>query len=120
VSRTANIAELKNQLSAYLQFVRAGEEIVIRDRQVPFAKIVPLSPDDFDAEEASLVASGQMLLPKRKFDQKQFWAIGARVPGTRDLTQAIQRAMDAERKDPDACLLGHKRNRSSVRTKSVK
>ncbi len=35
--KTVNIGELKDQLSGYLQYVRNGEEIVIRDRSVPVA-----------------------------------------------------------------------------------
>jgi antitoxin (DNA-binding transcriptional repressor) of toxin-antitoxin stability system len=37
-----NIAELKAQLSSYLQLVCAGEEIMIRDRNLPVAELVPL------------------------------------------------------------------------------
>lgn len=36
--RSVNIAELKNRLSAYIRFARAGEEIVIRDRNLPVAR----------------------------------------------------------------------------------
>ncbi len=54
-----NIADLRNHLTRYLKEVRAGEEIVIRDRKLPFAKIVPLA-HDADAEDVALVASGQM------------------------------------------------------------
>ena len=32
--KTVNIADLKNQLSAYLQLVRNGEEIIVRDRNL--------------------------------------------------------------------------------------
>jgi prevent-host-death family protein len=39
--KTVNIGELKNQLSCYLQYVKNGEEIVIRDRSVPVARILP-------------------------------------------------------------------------------
>jgi antitoxin (DNA-binding transcriptional repressor) of toxin-antitoxin stability system len=118
--RTANVAELKNRLSAYLQLVRAGDEVLVRDRLVPIARIVPLSEEGIDAEEASLVASGQMSLPKRKFDEKHFWSIGARVRKSGDLTNEIRRAMDAERKDTDAGILGHKRSRSSVHPRPSK
>ena len=31
--KSVNIAQLKNRLSSYLNEVRAGEEIVIRDRE---------------------------------------------------------------------------------------
>jgi prevent-host-death family protein len=58
--RSANIAELRNRLSQYLQVVRAGEEIVVRDRQRPIAKIVPFTVDDDEAEDAALVAGGLM------------------------------------------------------------
>ena len=58
--RSTNIADLRNRLTQYLQEVRAGEEIIVRDRQRPIAKIVPFSVDDADADEAALVASGVM------------------------------------------------------------
>jgi prevent-host-death family protein len=57
--RTTNIADLRNHLTRYLKEVRAGEQIVVRDRKLPFAKIVPLAHDE-NAEDAALVASGQM------------------------------------------------------------
>jgi prevent-host-death family protein len=40
--KTVNIGELKNQLSAYLRYVRSGEEVVVRDRGIPVARILPL------------------------------------------------------------------------------
>jgi prevent-host-death family protein len=58
--RSTNIADLRNRLTQYLREVRAGEEIVVRDRQRPIAKIVPLSIGDEAAEDAALVAAGLM------------------------------------------------------------
>ena len=58
--RSTNIADLRNRLTQYLQEVRAGEEIVVRDRQRPIAKIVPFTVDDDDADDAALVAAGLM------------------------------------------------------------
>ena len=58
--RSTNIADLRNRLTQYLQEVRSGEEIVVRDRQRPIAKIVPFSVDDDDAETIALVAGGLM------------------------------------------------------------
>ncbi len=58
--RSANIADLRNHLTQYLQEVRAGEEIIVRDRQRPIAKIVPFTVDDDDADDAALVAGGLM------------------------------------------------------------
>lgn len=63
--KTVNIAELKNRLSTYLRFARNGEEIVIRDRNMPVAKIVPFVPGNASEEELQLVAEGKMTLPER-------------------------------------------------------
>jgi antitoxin (DNA-binding transcriptional repressor) of toxin-antitoxin stability system len=62
--RSVNVAELKNRLSKYLTFAKGGEEIVIRDRDLPVAKLVPFSPDEGSEEELLLVAAGKMRLPK--------------------------------------------------------
>src|SRR5262245_30895213 len=63
--KTANIAELKNNLSSYLKEVKRGREVLVSDRNVPFAKIVPLKQtDDYDAEELELVAKGLITLPE--------------------------------------------------------
>lgn len=35
------IAEFKSRLSAYLRSVRRGQEIVIKDRETPVARLVP-------------------------------------------------------------------------------
>jgi prevent-host-death family protein len=58
--RSTNIADLRNRLTQYLQEVRAGEEIVVRDRQRPIARIVPFTVDDDDADDAALIAGGLM------------------------------------------------------------
>jgi prevent-host-death family protein len=72
--RTVNIGELRNQLSAYLQYVRNGEEVVVKDRNVPVARILPIQARDFAAEEAQLVASGAMKLPEKEMDWELFWS----------------------------------------------
>jgi prevent-host-death family protein len=58
--RSTNIADLRNRLTQYLQEVRAGAEIVVRDRQRPIAKIVPFTVDDDEADDAALIAGGLM------------------------------------------------------------
>jgi prevent-host-death family protein len=62
--RSVNVAELKNRLSKYLRFAKAGEEIVIRDRNLPVAKLGPFSTEEGSEEELLLVAAGKMRLPK--------------------------------------------------------
>src|SRR6516162_11027067 len=104
--RAVQIAELKNSLSAYLQFVRAGEEVVIRDRNVAVAKIVPLDARDGDIEEQALVSEGLMTRPAKRFDPSKFWAVGRGV-GTPELPEsALRRAMDAAREDVNDVILG--------------
>ena len=40
--KSARIADLKNNLSRYLDHVRAGRSVLVLDRDEPVAKIVPL------------------------------------------------------------------------------
>ena len=69
-----NIGELRNQLSAYLQLVRSGEEVVVRDRDLPVARIVPYAAMSASEEEAFLVAAGRLKLPEQEMDWEAFWA----------------------------------------------
>ena|ERR1041385_4251430 len=114
------VSELKNQLSSLLRRVRAGEELLIRDRNLPIARIVPLGNDSMELDEISLVASGQMKLPRKRFSREQFWSIGARRKNSSRVRQAITRAIEAEREETDAGFLGHQRSHSSVRSRSGK
>ena len=41
--KIANIAELKNQLSKFISVVEEGEDVEIRKRNIPVARIVPVS-----------------------------------------------------------------------------
>ncbi len=91
--RSVNIARLKNHLSRYLTEVRRGEEIVIRDRKLPIAKIVPLTETgDLGTEELALVASGQMRGPKRPLP-RGFWS----MPGPRISARRAAAAVVADR-----------------------
>jgi prevent-host-death family protein len=118
--RSVQIAELKNRLSAYLQLVRAGEEVVIRDRAVPIAKIVPLGERDSDLDDQSLAAAGLMKLPEKRFDPARFWAIGRNVRAPKVSRSVLQRAMNAAREDLDVGFLGRKRGGSRLRPLSGK
>lgn len=65
--QTVSIADLKNNLSTGLDRVRNGEELIVKDRNVPIASLIPLAAgEDLDAEEESLVAAGLMRLPLDK------------------------------------------------------
>ncbi len=94
--RIVNVAELKDQLSKYLTFAKGGEEVVIRDRNLPVAKLVPFSAEGADEQELKLVAAGKLRLPKARLDVKQLLKISTgRVAGNKAI-QAI--AADREEK----------------------
>jgi prevent-host-death family protein len=64
LSKGANIAELKNNLSVYLKDVKNGGEVIVSERNVPFAKIVPfVDTDEYETEEQKLVAEGILAPP---------------------------------------------------------
>ena len=87
--RSANVAQLKNQLSKYLSFAKGGEEVVIRDRNLPVAKLVPFSAEDANHQELVLVAAGKLRLPKVRLNVKELLKIPAgRVKGNKAM-QAI-------------------------------
>lgn len=94
--QSVNIAELRSHLSAYLGRARRGEEILIRDRQVAIAKIVPLSKTgNFDEELLDLAAQGLVRLPEKPLDWKTFFSLPAPdVP-----LEKIQAAIEAEREE---------------------
>lgn len=72
--RSANIADLRNHLTQYLKEVRAGQEIIVRDRQRPIAKIVPLTVDDELAADAALIAGGLIRKGERPLPAS-FWKV---------------------------------------------
>jgi len=87
--RSVNVAELKNQLSKYLTYAKSGEEIVIRDRNLPVAKLVPFSADEASQEELLLVASGKMRLPKNSLNVDQLLKIRTGKVSGNDAVQAL-------------------------------
>jgi antitoxin (DNA-binding transcriptional repressor) of toxin-antitoxin stability system len=82
--RTVNVAKLKDQLSKYLTYAKSGEEIVIRDRNLPVAKLVPFSAESADEQELALVATGKLRMPIEHLDIKALLKIPTgRVKGNK-------------------------------------
>ena len=55
----ANVAQLKARLSEYVRQVKSGAEVIITERGVPVARLVPLDPDERRASrEQRLIRSG--------------------------------------------------------------
>jgi len=83
-------------LSAYLGRVRGGEEILIRDRNLAVAKLVPLSKtEDFDEELLELAAQGQLRLPERSLDLRSFFA----MPAPNIAVDKLRAAVEEEREE---------------------
>lgn len=85
--RTANIAQLRDRLTHYLREVRAGQEIVVRDRQRPIARIVPIAPDA-ESDDRELISAGLM----RKATQdlpSTFWRIKRSAVTVRTAAAAV-------------------------------
>ena len=64
--RTVKISDLKARLSAHLQYVRDGEELLVCDRNTPVARIVPCSAEDEPERERRLISRGILVPPKKK------------------------------------------------------
>jgi antitoxin (DNA-binding transcriptional repressor) of toxin-antitoxin stability system len=57
--RTAKISELKAKLSAHIEFVKNGEEVLIFDRNTPVARLIAAGPVEAeDAQMRRLIAKG--------------------------------------------------------------
>jgi prevent-host-death family protein len=71
---TASVSDLKNNLSARLKSVIAGEPLVITDHRKPVAVVYPLDQELMDDHVRSLVARGVVYPPRNpgKFDMEAF------------------------------------------------
>jgi antitoxin (DNA-binding transcriptional repressor) of toxin-antitoxin stability system len=80
-------------LSAYLEQVKNGEELIIKDRNRPVARLVPLTAGGYlDVEEMGLAAAGLIRLPTKSLPDS-FW----QMPAPRvSLTEAVS-AVTSER-----------------------
>lgn len=91
--RRAAVAELKANLSRFLRHVKAGEEVLVTERGIAVARIVPIAKGDEaaddlrDLEREGLVKVGTGTLPK------DFWAL----PRPRDPKGAVRRGLAKER-----------------------
>ncbi|HZS44373.1 MAG TPA: type II toxin-antitoxin system prevent-host-death family antitoxin [Blastocatellia bacterium] len=94
--QTVNIADLKNNLSAYLEKVRRGEELIVKDRNQPIARVLPLrAEEDYELEEEALVAAGLLRLPTAELP-KDFWKTPAPNVPIEKLRAAIRADRDED------------------------
>ena len=71
--RTVNISDLKARLSAHIQLVRNGEEVLVCDRNRPVARIVPCHLDDNSGQERRLIARGVLTPPLKRRAASVSW-----------------------------------------------
>lgn len=86
---TVGVAQLRQNLSAYLRLVARGERLVVTDRNRPVAELGPLTRSDSGL--ARLIATGHVSPPTR-----------ARLPAPLELSgdpSALSRALDELRSD---------------------
>jgi antitoxin (DNA-binding transcriptional repressor) of toxin-antitoxin stability system len=96
--KSVNVAELKNRLSAYLQLVRKGEEIIVRDRDLPIARISPCQTETVSESDRRLIAAGAMKPPARgSVDWKKFWSMPGPDLGEQEARRAILEEREEER-----------------------
>ena len=69
------ISDLKAQLSAHIQLVKDGEEILVCDRDKPVARIVPCRLTGRSQQEQRLVARGVLTLPLKKQPASVSWPV---------------------------------------------
>jgi prevent-host-death family protein len=92
--KTAGVAELKARLSRYLARVKVGEEILVTERGVPVARLVPVRERDAHAALGELERQGLLRLGSGKLP-KGFW----KLPRGRDPQALVRKAVAEEREE---------------------
>jgi prevent-host-death family protein len=71
--RNVNIGELKARLSAYIQSVREGNEVLVCDRNKPVARIIPCRAEGQSEQEQQLIARGVLNPPLKQRSSSATW-----------------------------------------------
>ena len=90
--RTVSVSEAKNSLSALLREIRGGATVVITDRGVPVARLLPtLSGRGLPASAIDLAQQGRLILPERQPNTR--W-LDEPLPRPRAAASAVQALLD--------------------------
>lgn len=98
--KRATISQTKNQLSALLELVKRGEEVLILERDVPIARIVPagkVGKRDSEGRLADLERRGVIRRPRRKPDPDLLDRLGPPPAASGDILEALLKNRDEER-----------------------
>jgi len=93
--KTVNVAKLKAELSAHLQLVKQGEEVLVCERNTPVARIIPYTASDWSEHEQRLIAEGR-LVPPRNRRSKANWVP---QPVGNVSREVMERVWEEERED---------------------
>jgi prevent-host-death family protein len=71
--RTVSVTELKARLSAFLDIVRKGDEVLVTDRGRPIARLAPVTgARSAEGRHEELLRTGRMRSPRARLP-KDFW-----------------------------------------------
>jgi prevent-host-death family protein len=100
VKRTTSVVQLKARLSEYLRLVKGGGELLVTERGVPIARVVPLDEAERKSTRrlrlarAGLIKTGRGRLPKLLQTPPTGESVG---PGVVDALLAERRETGADR-----------------------
>jgi antitoxin (DNA-binding transcriptional repressor) of toxin-antitoxin stability system len=72
--KKANVSDLKNQISRYLDYVKHGETVLVIDRSVPVAELKPVTGKSSSGKLLALERKGIIRLGVGKIPEKFFKA----------------------------------------------
>jgi prevent-host-death family protein len=94
--KVAGVAELKARLASYLKIVKSGSEILITDRGVPIAKLVPIEAGrNRDIRRQRLAAAGLLRLGRGRVPKELLEP----PPGDPLVGQGVLAALLADREE---------------------
>jgi len=71
--KTVSVTELKARLSAFLDIIRRGDEVLVTDRGRPIARLAPVTgARSVEGRREELLRTGRMRSPRAKLP-KDFW-----------------------------------------------
>jgi antitoxin (DNA-binding transcriptional repressor) of toxin-antitoxin stability system len=92
--RTVNVTELQTNLIAWLERVRAVEEVLVSDLDRPIARLLPVEiSDEVEAVELEMAAAGLVRLPTEELPES-FWEMEAPVVAMEDIVTAVRAERD--------------------------
>jgi prevent-host-death family protein len=92
---TTSISDLKARLSAYLDIVRQGDEVLVTDRGRVIARLSPVTGDVLEESRRDALLRSGRITPPTKPLPKDFW----KVEHPRDATGRSLAALLAERSE---------------------